>query len=328
MSPFIAKQLIPFFTSSVRTGMTFLYGSTGETLTEKSGQLNLGIPGVMSVGAAFGCMTVYLYSKAVGGKLFVDPNMIILLPILASFIGGMLMGIIYSFLTVTLHANQNVTGLVLTTFGLGVTGYMIEQIETVSFAAKYIAKPMFEIDKDNWFGELVGSYGILIYLSLIIALVVWFIFTKTKVGLNLRAVGEDPAAADAAGININRYQYVSAMIGSGIAGLGGLCYIMDNLYGNWEYSIEKIGWLSIALVIFTLWNPNIGIFGSIIFGILYNLPFHITMFIKNVSFPVQDLVKGLPYVVTILVLVITSMMSRRENQPPAHLGMSYFREER
>ena len=315
--------MVDFLTHAIRTGMTFLYGSTGETLTEKSGHLNLGLPGIMSAGAAFGCAVEYAYGNAVG-KLHVNHLVAVILPILAAFIGGMLMGLIYCFFTVTLHANQNVTGLILTTFGVGLTGYVISKTGSFAFAAKYFTKSLPFAKDLGWFGELFLSYGILVYLALAIAIISSIVLSKTRVGLNLRAVGENPATADAAGINVTRYRYVSTMIGSGIAGLGGLCYIMDNLFGSWEYTIEAVGWLAIALVIFTVWKPNIGIFGSILFGMLYNA----SAYIKNISFAQTDLLEMLPYAVTIIVLIITSIRNKKENQPPASLGLNYFREDR
>ncbi len=311
-------MLIAFLTEAIRYGMTFLLGSTGETLTEKSGHLNLGIPGIMSAGAGFGCTAIYLCGRGTPGAV------IVLVAILAAFLGGALMGLIYSFLTVSLCANQNVTGLALTTFGVGLTNYMIGKCGSFSFAARYFTTVFPFADKLGWFGELFLSYGILVYLALAIAIVSSLVLTKTRVGLHLRAVGENPATADAAGINVSAYRYITTCIGSGVAGLGGLCYIMDNLYGCWEYAIEAIGWLAIALVIFTVWKPNIGIIGSILFGALYN----VSSYIPGLTFSQKDLFKMLPYVVTILVLIITSIRKKRENQPPASLGLSYFREER
>ena len=312
------NMIIPFLTEAIRYGMTFLLGSTGETITEKSGHLNLGIPGIMSVGAACGCTAIYLCGRGM------VPFFTVLIAILASFIGSALVGLIYSFLTVSLRANQNVTGLVLTTFGVGVTNYMISKVGSFAFAAKHFTKLFPFADKLGWFGELFLSYGVLVYLALIIAIVSSFVLTRTRVGLHLRAVGENPATADAAGINVSLYRYVATCIGSGIAGLGGLCYIMDNLHGCWEYAIEAIGWLAIALVIFTVWKPNVGIIGSIVFGALYN----ISSYIPGLSFSQKDIFKMLPYVVTIIVLIVTSIRKKRENQPPASLGLSYFREER
>ena len=306
--------------------MSFLFGSTGETITEKSGHLNLGIPGIMCVGAASGCVAESVYSSSVGGIENLNPVLAVIIPILAAFIGGSLLGLIYSFLTVTLRANQNVTGLALTTFGVGTADYMVAQVKSASYsqASRFFTATLPFADKLGPVGKLLFSYGVLVWLAIIIAVVSSFVLSRTKVGLQLRAVGENPATADAAGINVSRYRYVATLIGSGVAGLGGLCYIMDNLNGSWEYSIDAIGWLAIALVIFTLWKPNLGIVGSIIFGALYTA----SSYIHGVSFSDKALIKMLPYVVTIIVLVIISMLKRREYQPPASLGLSYFREDR
>ena len=147
----------------------------------------------------------------------------------------------------------------------------------------------------------------------------------TRVGLHLRAVGESPATADAAGINVNKYKYKATCIGSMIAGLGGLYYVMDYACGVWSNdAFGDRGWLAIALVIFTIWRPNVGVLASMLFGGLYIL----YLFIPSSSLAVKELYKMLPYLVTIIVLIITSMRNKRENQPPASLGLAYFREER
>ncbi len=315
--------MLAFLVSSIRLGMAFLFGSTGETITEKSGHLNLGIPGVMCVGASCGCFAEYLYLSAAGP----DANyfLAVFIPIIATMLGGAVMGFIFSFLTVTLRANQNVTGLALTTFGVGVSDYMIAETGAVYSKGSRFFTSSFPFAEDlGWFGEIFLSHGILIYLAIIIALVSSFVLTKTRVGLNLRSVGENPATADAAGINVSRYRYAATCIGCAIAGLGGLSFIMDYLNGNWEYCIDAIGWLAIALVIFTVWKPSIAIIGSIIFGALYIASSYIT----GVSFASKEIFKMLPYVVTIVVLVFTSIRNKRDNQPPQSLGLSYFREER
>ena len=318
--------MITFIVSAVRIGMSLLFGSTGETLTEKSGHLNLGIPGIMCVGAACGCVAESVYTTAIGGYEFINPVLAVLIPILASFIGGALLGLVYSFLTVSLRANQNVTGLALTTLGVGISTYMISQVKAATYAnaSKYFTASLPFASKLGWFGEIFLSYGVMIYIAIAIALFSTYVLKHTKVGLNLRAVGENPATADAAGISVTRYRYVATFLGSGIAALGGLCYIMDNLNGNWEYTTDAIGWLAIALVIFTVWRPNIGIIGSIIFGALYIA----SSYISGVAFNQKAILKMLPYVVTIIVLVITSMRKKKETQPPQSLGLPYFREER
>lgn len=315
--------MLAFLVSAIRLGMTFLLGSTGETITEKSGHLNLGTPGVMCVGASCGCFAEYLYFTAVGRNI--NPVLAIVIPIIATLIGGALMGLIFCFLTVTLRVNQNVTGLALTTFGVGVSDYMIAQTGIVySKGSKYFTACLPFADDLGWFGELFLSHGIFIYLAIFIALGTSFVLNKTRVGLHLRAVGENPATADAAGINVSAYRYAATCIGCGISGLGGLSFIMDYLNGNWEYCIDAIGWLAIALVIFTVWKPNLAIIGSLIFGGLYIAG----SYIKNVSFEDTELIKTLPYVVTIIVLLFTSMRNKKKNQPPANLGLNYFREER
>lgn len=315
--------MLAFLVSAIRLGMTFLLGSTGETITEKSGHLNLGTPGVMCVGASCGCFAEYLYFTAVGRNI--NPVLAVIIPIIATLIGGALMGLIFCFLTVTLRVNQNVTGLALTTFGVGVSDYMIAQTSIVySKGSKYFTAALPFADDLGWFGELFLSHGIFIYLAIFIALGTSFVLNRTRIGLHLRAVGENPATADAAGINVSAYRYVATCIGSGISGLGGLAFIMDYLNGNWEYCIDAIGWLAIALVIFTVWKPNLAIIGSIVFGGLYIAG----SYIKNVSFEDTELIKTLPYIVTIIVLLFTSMRNKKKNQPPASLGLNYFREER
>ena len=163
-------------------------------------------------------------------------------------------------------------------------------------------------------------------LAIAIALITTFIFNRTRVGLNLRAIGESAATADAMGVNVTVYKYVAILIGSGIAGFGGVFYIMDYVKGSWENAstIEAFGWLAIALVIFTLWKPNISIIGSYLFGALYIAAF----VFGNISFSEREILKMLPYVITIIVLIVTSMMNKKENQPPQNLGLNYFREER
>ncbi len=314
--------MLAFIVSAIRLGMTFLLGSTGETITEKSGHLNLGIPGVMCVGAACGCYAEYIYLSIAGRAAL--PLLTVLIPIIATLVGAGLMGLLFSFLTVTLRANQNVTGLALTTFGVGVSDFMIDKTGSIfSKGSKYFTASLPFADDLGWFGEVFLSHGIFVYLAIVIALVTSYVLNRTRVGLHLRAVGENPATADAAGINVSLYRYMATCIGCGIAGLGGLSFVMDYLNGNWEYCIDAIGWLAIALVIFTVWKPNLAIIGSIVFGALYIA----SSYIVGVSFAGKELFKMLPYVVTILVLVITSMRSKK-NQPPQALGLPYFREER
>lgn len=318
MNPFLDYLL-----TAIPLGMAFLYGCTGEILTEKAGHLNLGIPGIMCIGGACGCVALKLMRDS-----GIPPVLIVILSILAAFIGGMAMGGVYSFLTVTLKANQNVTGLAMTTFGVGTTKFIMSgmAIDAMQYlyALDYFRFP---------FADSTTSLkycGIMVYLAVIIALVASYVLSKTRVGLHLRAVGENPATADAVGINVTAYKYVATCLGSGVAALGGLFYIMD-YSGSFEAykSIEALGWLAIALVIFTLWRPHLSIIGSILFGLLYLAGSRIpTLLGIKLDMSATPLLQMLPYVVTIIVLIATSVRKKRENQPPASLGVPYFREER
>ena len=318
-------MFVKFLTTAIRFSATFLYGSTGEIIIEKGGHLNLGIPGVISVGAAVGCVFEYYLVKSMGTSA---PALLILIPLLMTLISGALMGLLYSFFTVTLRANQNVVGLAMTTFGVGLAGYLVSDLQAemliIARASKYF-RNLFMVQSDNWFVQIFLSHGILVYLAIIVAIVAQIILSKTRVGLNLRAVGENPATADAAGINVTKYKYVSTCVGCAISSVGGLFCIMDYMGGNWEYLLEGFGWLSIALVIFTLWRPALSILGSIVFAGLYILAFG---YIEGITFAQTEIIKMLPYLVTVLVLTITSMLNKKNTQPPAALGMSYFREER
>ena len=325
-------DFVSFFPRAVMQGIPLLFGATGETLTEKSGNLNLGIPGIMYVGGICGVIGAFFYEQ--GGN--VQPFLAVLIPLVCCLLGSLLMGLLYCFLTVTLRANQNVTGLAMTTFGVGfgnffggslikLTGAEVPSI-ALSATSACFRKTLPIAETTGVFGKLFLSYGFLAYAAVIIALIASYVLKKTRVGLQLRAVGESPATADAAGINIARYKYKATCIGAIIAGLGGLYYVMDYACGVWSNdAFGDRGWLAIALVIFTIWRPNVGILSSILFGGLYILYLFIP---TGANLAVKELYKMLPYIVTIIVLVLTSMRNKRENQPPESLGVPYFREER
>lgn len=324
-------MIITFISQAIIQAITILFGATGEILTEKSGNLNLGIPGIMYMGGIAGLMGAFFYEKgSTNPNAWVGFLIAILCCILASLAGGL----IYCILTVTLRANQNVVGLALTTFGTGFANFFggsiskiaggVGQISTATTASAFKAHiPV--LSGIPVIGKLIFGYGFLTYASIIIAIVVTYFLKKTRAGLQLIAVGESPSTADSAGINVTRYKYAATCIGSVIAGFGGLYYVMEYLGGTWSNNAYgDRGWLAVALVILALWNPANAIWGSFVFGALYIL----YIYIPGLSRSSQELVKMLPYVVTIVVLIITSKRNKPENQPPASLGMSYFREER
>lgn len=330
------SMFLAFISSSIPLGVPLLYGSVGEIITEKSGHLNLGIPGIMYVGSISGVIGAFFYEMACDAAgVALNPVLAILIPLLCSIIGSVVMGLIYSFMTVTLRANQNVTGLALTTFGIGIGNFFGSSltklansdlpIVALTRTSNIYRTPLPFADSLGWFGDLLLSHDFLTYGSIIIALVASYVLNRTRVGLNLRSVGENPATADAAGINVTRYKYLATCIGSAVAGLGGLQYVVAFTNGVWSNNgFGDRGWMAIALVIFALWKPSMAIWGSFLFGALCNA----NNYIRGLGTATQELFKMLPYVVTLLVLVITSMRKKREHQPPQSLGLSYFREDR
>ena len=329
-------DIISFIPRAVVQGIPLLFGSTGEILAEKSGNLNLGIPGVMYVGGIGGVIGAFLYEQSLASPADMNAFLAIAIPLGTSLLGSLLMGLIYCFLTVTLRANQNVTGLALTTFGIGIGnffgGSLIKlsgsDVPSIALSATsaHFHRAMAISTRLGWFGKVFLSYGFLAYLAVILALISGYVLNHTRVGLHLRSVGESPATADSAGINVSRYKYVATCVGCMIAGLGGLYYVMDYASGVWSNNaFGDRGWLAIALVIFTIWRPNVAVLASVLFGGLYILHMYIP---SGMNLAVKELYKMLPYVVTIIVLIITSMRNKREDQPPASLGLPYFREER
>ena len=331
----VTATAITFIQRAVMQGIPLLYGSTGEIITEKSGNLNLGIPGIMYVGGISGVIGAFLYENSLDSVSDANGFLAVIIPLLCSVFGSLLMGLIYCFLTVTLRANQNVTGLAITTFGTGfgnffggslikLTGADVPSV-ALTTTSNFFRTTLPGAKTTGAFGQIFLSYGFLAYAAIIIAILCAIFLSKTRGGLHLRAVGENPATADAAGINVERSKYLATCIGSVIAGLGGLYYVMDYACGVWSNEgFGDRGWLAIALVIFAIWRPNLGILGSILFGGLYI----VYLFIPGLALRTQELFEMLPYIVTIIVLVMVSVRKKKEDQGPAALGLSYFREER
>lgn len=325
-------QFISLFQAAVAFGTVILFGAAGEILTEKSGNLNLGVPGIMYLGGIAGLAGAFFYESAVA-----EPNKLLclLIALICALAASALGGLIYSVLTITLRANQNVTGLTLTIFASGVANFFggslnklaggIGQISVAATSAVFRSS-IPGLSGLGVIGKLLFSYGFLVYVAIAVAIAVSYYLNHTRSGLNLRAVGENPATADAAGIHVIRYKYLATCMGAAISGLGGLYYVMDYIKGTWanDGSIEKLGWLAVALVIFAVWKAYNAIWGAYLFGILFWLYYYI----PNLTRSSQELFKMIPYIATILVLIIVSLRKKRENQGPASLGLPYFREDR
>lgn len=331
------NQLASLFQAAIVFGTVILYGSIGEILTEKSGSLNLGVPGIMYLGGIASLVSAFIYENACAKAGTVpSPVLLVVIPFVSAFAAAALGGLLFSFLTITLRANQNVTGLTLTIFAGGVANLFggslnklaggVGQISVAATSEVYRARILGFLPLPDTVNRILFNYGFMVYLAIILAAVLHIFLNKTNKGLNLRAVGESAATADAAGINVTKNKYLANCIGAGISGLGGLYYVMDYIKGTWanDGNIERLGWLAVALVIFSTWKPMRSVWGSYLFGLFY----WVFLYIPGLSRRAQEIFCMLPYVVTIIVLIIVSMRKRREDQPPEALGQAYFREER
>ncbi len=332
--------ILSWITRAIVFGAVIIYGALGETITEKSGNMNLGTPGVMCIGGVAGFCGAYLYELNTQSPLWF---VTIIITIASSFLAAALAGALFCFLTTTLKANQNVTGLAMTIFGTGLAKslgmFVIPKGTTTvkaSFANSIFSKTI-NIDLgDSALAKIIKTevfgHGFMMYLSIVVVIISAIVLKKTRVGLNLRAVGENPATADAAGINVTKYKYIATMVGAGISGLGGAYYILDYNYGGWSTGaaseLQALGWLAVALVIFAVWRPLNLLWGALVFGIFYWLYNYIGVFGVRLTSAQSSLLESIPYLITIVVLIVSSIRKRRENQPPAALGLPYFREDR
>lgn len=328
------SNLIAWIIRAIPFGTIIMYGAMGEILTEKSGNLNLGVPGIMYLGGFAGFASAFYYENNTASP---NGTVCVLLSLVCCVAASMLGGLIYSFLTISLRANQNVTGLALTTFGMGIANFFgVFILNGKSYTAAPLANSAYTrkipfLSGLGAVGQTVFGYGFLVYAAIVLAVVLHIFLNRSRVGLNLRAVGENPATADAAGISVTKYKYLATCIGAGISGIGGMYYVLDYNSGIWATTgqIEALGWLAVALVIFTTWRPLNAIWGAYLFGVLYWLyQFLPSLMGFTVASYVTDLIQMVPYVVTIVVLIVSSLHKKKENQPPAHLGLAYFREER
>jgi Uncharacterized ABC-type transport system, permease component len=310
------ESVILFLTAAVVAGTPLLFATLGEIITEKAGHLNLGVEGMMLMGAVMGFYVGLKTSSP-------------FLAILSGAIGGVLGSLIYAVLTIELKANQNVCGLALTIFGSGFASFMGSSLsgKAVPASLKAFFKPAAIplLGDIPFIGRIFFRQDVYIYFGYIVAILLGIYLYKSRAGLNLRAVGENPGSADAAGINISLYKYVHTLLGGALCGLGG-AYLSLVYVPAWQENITAgRGWIAVALVIFATWNPYKAILGSFLFGGLDIIGFRL----QGTKFAVsQYLIDMLPYVVTVAILVFTSFKKSKDNAPPKELGNPYSREER
>ncbi len=324
--------LTSFIHNIVVYNIPLLYGTVGEIVVEKSGSLNLGVEGIMAVGAIFGYIIgCYANSLLVG--------------IAVAFLAAALCGLLFALLTVSLQANQNITGLTLTTFGLGIYFFVGNGLKAKGWPVmgEYAAikngfadLPIPLLSEIPLLGKGIFSHNILVYLGIAIALLMWWYLNHTTPGLKLRAVGENPGSADSVGINVKRMKYLHIALGCGIMGIGGY-YMGLNMSGSFNSScwINGYGWIAVALVIFANWNPALAIGGTFVFGFFNTL--RVSGSSLAAAFPgvlgwlaaiPTQVYQALPFVITAIVLIAMSIRTRKGSGLPASLGVNYFREER
>lgn len=324
--------MVSFITYAIRLCAVFLFGSTGETISQRGGHLNLGIPGIMAMGVAGAALGGKIYLSSIGANAdAIVPFLGFFIPFIFALLFGALFGLLFSFFCVTLKSNQNVVGLIMSTFGVGLATVFIKVFGSVRYE---LLSPCFtklfysDTTNLNWFESIFLSHGFLVYLSIILSIIAAIVIRKTRLGMNLRAIGENPAAADACGLNVSRYRYWATIIGCAIASLSGLFYFMDKSGGvdatKLISEVEAFGWMAVALVIFSMWRPDFGIVGAVLFSILYTVP----SFFRVSYQPLNALISLLPYVVTVIVLIVTSIFFKKASEAPKGLGINYFREDR
>lgn len=308
--------IISFLSASVVAGTPLLFATLGEIITEKAGNLNLGVEGMMLMGAVIGFM-VGLNTKSP-----------ILAMLAAAFAGGC-GALIYAYLTIGLRANQVVSGLTLTIFGTGFSNLVgkkiVGQMSPEAVKKFFSPFPIPGISNIPVIGQIFFNQDVFVYFGYLVTILIGIYLYNTNMGLNLRAVGENPSAADSASINVNLYKYIHVFLGGTLCGLGGAYLSLVNLH-QWQDNLTVgRGWIAIALVIFAAWNPYKAVLGAYLFGGLDIIGFRLQGSAIQIS---QYLLDMLPYVVTVVILVFVSIKKSKNNVSPKGLGNPYFREER
>jgi simple sugar transport system permease protein len=311
--------LISLLAAGIRLTVPVLLAVLGEIVTERSGVLNLGLEGVMLVGGLAGFMVAYGLEHGAG-----LPLVGAWLGIGAGIVAGMLMGLLMAVMTVTFKADQVVAGVTLVLFGQGLTTYLYRQ-QFASLTAQVTGL-------ENWsipvlsnipvLGEMLFTHNITVYISVLLVFSCWFLLFRTNWGLQIRAVGENPAAADTSGIDVQRTRYLSLLLGCALVGLGGAVLTVAQLHLFREGVTAGRGWIAVALVFFARWRPMRALWGALLFGLADALQFRIQA-LGSEDLPYEFLLM-LPYVLTLLVL----LQRTERSEAPSALGIPYVKGER
>ena len=291
-------------------GTPLLFATLGEIYAERSGVLNLGVEGMMIIGA----LSAFAVAYTTGNPW---------LGVLVSAVVGGAFSLIHAFASVTLRANQVVSGLALTMLGLGLSGVLGRAWEGWPLLTPLREVTVPGLSRIPVLGPaLFEGQNPLVYIGMGVAVLLWFVLYKTRIGIAIRAVGEDPATADSLGINVARVRYLCVVVGGVLAGVGG-GYLSVAYRPSWTDGMTAgMGWIVIALTIFAFWNPLLGLFGAYFFAMLFHLSFRLQAWLA------PELLKTMPYVLAIVVLIVVARgtLQKRMGAPSA-LTIPYTRGE-
>ena len=308
------QMFISRLAATVAAGTVLLLASVGEILAEKAGVLNLGVEGMMLVGAITGFIAVQTTGS-------------LLMAVVASMLCGGLVAMIHAFLTVTMRANQVVSGLALTIFGTGMSAFLGKDYIGMTPVNGFKAVIVPGLSEVPFLGDILFKQNALVYASLLLVPALWFLFNRTHLGLKIKSAGENPAATDAAGLDVFAIRYGCTIGGGMLAGLSG-AYLAIGYNSSWMENITAgQGWIAVALVIFAMWNPWKALLGSYLFGFIGIMGLRLQAI--GVQIPLSHFTM-LPYALTILVLILISgrLPGRKGDGSPAALSVSYDREAR
>jgi len=310
----MTEPVLALLAATIELSTPILLAALGEIVAERAGVMNLGIEGIMLVGAFFGFWAVYATGVPAWG-------------LFAALLLGGLLGLLMSFLSISLRADQVVSGLSLWILGIGLSTYLSRKVlgivpgGVMINGLKPIHVPVF--GEIPLLGPVFFRQNILVYFTLALVPLTWFILFRTKIGLKVRSIGEAPRVADTLGINVLRFRYICVIIGSALAGLAGSYLTVGRLYTWVEEVTAGRGWLAIVVVLFGRRDPAKALLGAWLFGGVYAFQYYVQA--MGVGIPYQLLLM-LPYLVTAGSLVAVTIILRRE-EAPAALGVPYTREE-
>ena len=307
----MGSMIVSTLIRTLIAGTPLLLGTLGEIVTERSGVLNLGVEGMMAIGA----MTAFAVTLTTGSPW---------LGLLAAILAGTLAAGIHAFVSITLKANQVVSGLALTMLGLGVSGLFGKPFIGRPLPSKLSALPIPVLSDIPVVGRILFAQDPLFYLAVVLGILLWILLSRTRWGIEIRSVGENPAAAEVQGVNVAKIRYLCVLLGGALAGMAG-AHLSLVYSKSWTEGLTGgRGWIVIALTIFALWNPLRAFLGAFLFGCIFVLQY----LLQPIGVP-PNLLAMMPYLATLAVLLAGGMRKdRRRLMAPAKLGEAYTKGER